>query len=43
MLVVVEENEDVYEILEVVKPILKSFQDVVPNEIPQSLPHMRDI
>ena len=40
---VVRENEKVEEILEVVKPILKSFQDMVLDQIPLGLTHMKDI
>ena len=39
----VEENEEGMEIPEVIQPILDRFQDVVPDEIPSTLPHIRNI
>ena len=42
-LVVMEENEKHKELPSIMKPILKEFQDVVPEEIPHSLPLVRDI
>ena len=43
MIVMVEKNEKHSEPLEVIKPILKEFFDIVSNEIPNALPPMRDI
>ena len=42
-LVVLEENEEVYDIPTPVQPLLLEFSDVVPEEIPPGLPPMRDI
>ncbi|OWM90609.1 hypothetical protein CDL15_Pgr014912 [Punica granatum] len=42
-LVLLEENEDREYITSSLKPLLKEFQDVVPDEIPPRLPPMREI
>ena len=42
-LVAIEETESEKEIPKEVEPILAEFVDVVPEEIPHGLPHMRDI
>ena len=42
-LVVGEENDEVNDLPDVVRPMLMEFDDVVQDEIPLSLPPMRDI
>ena len=43
VVVVVEENEEHYELPPIMQNILEEFKDVVPDEIPHGLPPMRDI
>lgn len=42
-LFVLEENEEVFDVPELVQPILHEFSDIVPAEILHWLPPMRDI
>lgn len=42
-LVVVEENEEKHEVPTLLEPPLHEFQDIILDEIPPSLPPMRDI
>ena len=42
-MVVLEENEELYDIPAPVQPLLLKFSDVVPEEIPHGLPPIRDI